>query len=133
MTATAAAPRRFPRAAPDGLLASVMLAFLATAGLFYVNIMAAIVAGVHDGLGATDQQAGWVGSANIYGAALGALGAVFIVKRVAWRSYAITALFALIAIDIGSSLITDINVLIGTRFIHGIIGGSLVGVAFGVV
>ena len=72
-TATAPTARRFPRAAPDGLIASVLLAFLATAGLFYVNIMSAIVAGVTDGLHVSEQQAGWVGSANVYGAALGAL------------------------------------------------------------
>lgn len=133
MTISTAAERRLPRAAPDGLIASVLLAFLATAGLFYVNIMAAIVAGVHDGLGVSDQQAGWVGSANIYGAALGALGAVFVVKRMPWRPFAITALIALIAIDIASTLITEIVVLIATRFAHGLIGGALVGVAFGVV
>ncbi|MGH6949245.1 MAG: MFS transporter, partial [Vitreimonas sp.] len=133
MTIAAAAHRRLPRAAPDGTIASVLLAFLATAGLFYVNIMPAIVAGVHDGLGVTDQQAGWVGSANIYGAALGALGAVFIVKRAPWRPFAIAALTILIAIDIGSTLIADIDVLIGTRFAHGLIGGALVGIAYGVV
>lgn len=133
MTATADATRRIPRAEPDGLIASVLLAFLATAGLFYVNIMAAIVAGVHDGLGVSDQQAGWVGAANIYGAALGALSAVFFVKRTPWRPFAIAALIALIAIDVASSLIADISVLIATRFAHGLIGGALVGVAFAVV
>ena len=49
--------------------------------------MSAIVAGVHDGLDVSDQQAGWVGSANVYGAALGALVAVFLVKRMPWRPY----------------------------------------------
>lgn len=126
-------PRRFPRAAPDGLIASVLLAFLATAGLFYVNIMSAIVAGVADGLGVSDQQAGWVGSANVYGAALGALTAVFFVKRLPWRPAAIAALICLIAIDVASTLITSVNVLIALRFAHGLIGGALVGVAFAVV
>lgn len=133
MTQDSAAIRRFPRAAPDGLIASVLLAFLATAGLFYVNIMSAIVAGVADGLGVSEQRAGWVGSANVYGAALGALMAVFLVKRIAWRPAAIAALVALISIDVASTLITSINLLIGIRFLHGLIGGALVGIAFGVV
>jgi predicted MFS family arabinose efflux permease len=133
MTTRVEAPRRFPRAAPDGLIASVLLAFLATAGLFYVNIMSAIVAGVADGLGVSEQQAGWVGSANVYGAAAGALMAVFVVKHIAWRPAAIAALLALICIDIGSSLITSIDLLVGIRFLHGLIGGGLVGIAFGVV
>lgn len=133
MTTTDASPFRLPRAAPDGLIASVLLAFLATAGLFYVNIMSAIVAGVADGLGVTQQQAGWVGSANVYGAALGALAAVFIVRRAPWRPFAVIALLALISIDIASTFITSINLLTGVRFVHGLIGGMLVGVAFGVV
>ncbi|UPT62763.1 MAG: MFS transporter [Hyphomonadaceae bacterium JAD_PAG50586_4] len=133
MTTIGETPRRFPRAAPNGLIASVLLAFLATAGLFYVNIMSAIVAGVADGLGVSEQQAGWVGSANIYGAAAGALVAVFIVKHIPWRPVAIAALLVLIALDVGSSLIRSIDLLVGMRFLHGLIGGGLVGVAFGVV
>jgi predicted MFS family arabinose efflux permease len=133
MTDAAISVRRFPRASPDGLVASVLLAFLATAGLFYVNIMSAIVAGVADGLHVSQQQAGWVGSANVYGAALGALGAVFLVKRVPWRPASLAALVALIGIDLASSLITNLDLLIGVRFVHGLVGGALVGVAFGVV
>ena len=105
----------------------MLLAFLATAGLFYVNIMSAIVAGVADGLGVTQQQAGWVGSANVYGAALGALAAVFIVRRAPWRPFAVVSLLALISIDIASTFITSINLLTGVRFVHGLIGGMLVG------
>lgn len=78
-------PRHWPVAAPNGEIARVLLAFLATAGLFYVNIMPALVDGLIEGLGFSNQQAGFVGSANVYGAALGALAAVFIVKRAPWK------------------------------------------------
>lgn len=125
--------RRLPRAAPDGLIASVLLAFLATAGLFYVNIMSAIVAGVADGLGVSQREAGWVGSANIYGAAVGALVAVLIIKRIPWRMTAFVALILLIILDLISSRVADIQTLIGLRFVHGLVGGLLVGVAYGVV
>lgn len=125
--------RRLPRAAPDGLIASVLLAFLATAGLFYVNIMSAIVAGVADGLEVGQREAGWVGSANIYGAAVGALAAVLIIKRIPWRMTAFVALILLITLDLISSRVADIQTLIGLRFVHGLVGGLLVGVAYGVV
>ncbi|MES1199360.1 MAG: MFS transporter, partial [Pseudomonadota bacterium] len=98
-----------------------------------VNIMSAIVAGVADGLHVSQQQAGWVGSANMYGAALGALSAVFFVRGIPWRRFAFAALIALIAIDIASSMISALNVLIAARFAHGVIGGALVGVSYGVV
>ena len=81
-TMNAAYPtRRWPVAAPDGLVAAFLLAFLATAGLFYVNIMAALVSGLVEGLGLTAREAGFVGSANTYGAAVGALVVVFMVNR----------------------------------------------------
>ena len=53
---------------PNGIIARIMLAFLATAGIFYVNIMPAVVSGLKEGLAFTTQQAGFVSSANLYGA-----------------------------------------------------------------
>ncbi|HVW67880.1 MAG TPA: hypothetical protein VHB68_02845, partial [Steroidobacteraceae bacterium] len=69
------------RANPDSLAAAVSLGLLGTAGMFYVNLLPAIVSGLRDALGYSNAQAGYVASANIYGAAAGALGAVWIVKR----------------------------------------------------
>lgn len=125
--------RRFPTAKADSILAGILLSFLATAGLFYVNIMAAIVDGLVSGLGLTDAQAGNIGSANIYGAALGALIAIILIKRIKWRPAAIAALLGLIAIDVLSIFITDASVLIFVRLFHGIIGGLLVGISYGVI
>lgn len=132
-TSIAPARRRLPFAAPDGLIAAILLAFLATAGLFYVNIMAAIVDGLVAGLGLSDTQAGNIGAVNIYGAALGALLAVLVVKRVRWRPLAIACLVGLIAIDLASILISSGDLLLIVRLAHGIIGGLLVGTGFAVI
>ena len=132
MAPGSAGRRHFPTAAPDGLLAAVLLAFLATAGFFYVNIMAALVAGLVDGLGFSEGDAGRVGSLNIYGAAFGALIAVGIVGRVRWRAFAVCALLALMTIDALSILVTTPKALMAMRFLHGSVGGMLVGVAFSV-
>ncbi|NOX83572.1 MAG: MFS transporter [Alphaproteobacteria bacterium] len=110
-----------------------MLAFLATAGLFYVNIMAAIVDGLVSGMGISESAAGNIGSANIYGAALGALFAVTVVKHFPWRPMALVALFGLIALDLGSIPVTSADVLLGVRLVHGLFGGFLVGVAFSII
>jgi DHA1 family inner membrane transport protein len=126
-------PRRFPIASPDGLAAAILLSFLATAGLFYVNIMAALVSGLIDGLHFTEQQAGFVASANVYGAAFGALISIFFVKRVAWRRAALLLLCTLIAADLLSIFVTGLQTLILMRFAHGTIGGMLVGTAFSVI
>jgi len=125
--------RKFPVASPNGEIARVLLAFLATAGLFYVNIMPALVDGLIEGLGFSNRDAGLVGSANVYGAAVGAFSAVFVVKRINWRRAAVVLLFGLIAVDLVSMLLTSAPVLIGTRFIHGCVGGLLVGIGFAVI
>ena len=128
-----AARRGLPKVPEDSLLASVLLSFLATAGLFYVNIMAALVDGLISGAGLTARQAGLVASANVYGAAVGALTAVFIIRRLPWRPTAVTVLLGLITIDLASTLLRDPQVLIAVRFLHGLVGGLLVGVAFAVI
>ncbi len=124
---------RLPKVPEDSLLASVLLSFLATAGLFYVNIMAALVDGLISGAGLTARDAGLVASANVYGAAVGALAAVFVIRRLPWRPTAVAVLLGLVAIDLVSVLIKAPELLIGVRFLHGMIGGLLVGVAFGVI
>jgi predicted MFS family arabinose efflux permease len=132
-TLTPGRPARVPKASADGLLAAVLLSFLATAGLFYVNIMAALVDGLITGAGLTAKQAGLVASANVYGAALGALGAVFVVKRLPWRPTAVAVLVALIGIDLVSTILRQPELLMAVRFGDGLLGGFLVGMAFSVI
>ena len=119
--------------APNGAAARLMLAFLGTAGLFYVNIMPALVTGLIDGLGFSNREAGLVGSANMYGASLGALLAVFLVKRLPWRKSCVCLFIGLIAADSLSNFAKSPELMIGLRFVHGFIGGLAVGIAFSVM
>lgn len=124
---------KLPRAEADGLIACVLLSFLATAGLFYVNIMPAIVEGLMNGLGFSARAAGLVGSANVYGAAAGALLAAFLVKRLPWRPVVTTLLVLLMIIDLLSTQLSTAAVLIAIRAAHGFTGGMLVGFGFAVI
>ncbi len=141
MTELAAAPAEsaeiaflgLRKAAPHGEIARVLLAFLASAGLFYVNIMPALVDGLVQGAGFTNRQAGLVGSSNVYGAALGALVAVFFVKRIDWRKAAYALLAGLICIDLSSLLLQKFAPLLAMRFAHGFVGGMLVGIGFSII
>lgn len=121
------------RRTPDGLLAACFLSFLATAGIFYVNIMPALVSGLISGLAFSQREAGFVGSANLYGAAFGALTIVLFVARIAWRRASVALLGALMAIDALSMLVQAPWVMIPLRAVHGFAGGMLVGVAFAVI
>lgn len=118
---------------PNGLVARTMLAFLATAGLFYVNIMPALVSGLIEALGFSKKDAGLVASFNVYGAAIGAFTAVFVVKIWSWRTTSVVLLLALIVTDFFSIVINDPHALMAVRFLHGAIGGLLVGVGFSII
>jgi predicted MFS family arabinose efflux permease len=121
---------RFPKVAPNSMTARVLLSFLATAGLFYVNIMPALVDGLKEGLAYTNKEAGMVGAFNMYGGACGALLIAFVVRRLDWRRAAHLMLFALMAVDLLSMIATGPVVLMAVRFTHGLIGGALVGLGF---
>jgi predicted MFS family arabinose efflux permease len=101
--------------------------------LFYVNIMPAIVDGLIEGLGFSEKHAGFVASANVYGAACGALLIVFPVRRIRWRPTAYVLLACLILMDFLSMLIALPEAMIAFRFVHGVVGGALVGTAFSVI
>lgn len=118
---------------PNGIWARVFLAFLTTAGIFYINIMPAVVSGLKEGLGFTTQQAGFVSSANLYGASLGALAAVFIIKKINWRNWSYVLLAAILVIDLISVHITDPTMMVLIRALHGLTGGLLVGIGFGII
>jgi predicted MFS family arabinose efflux permease len=122
-----------PKVSPHSMLARVLLAILTTAGLFYVNIMPVLVDGLKQGLGFTNKQAGLVGSFNVYGAACGAFLMAFVVRHIPWRSTAHLFLLGLIGMDLLSMLVHDPFVLMGTRFLHGLIGGMLVGLGFAII
>jgi len=122
----------FPKVSPNSMFARVLLAFLATAGLFYVNIMPALVDGLKQGLGFSNRQAGLVGSFNVYGAACGAFLIAFLVRRIPWRSSAHLFLFGLIVMDLLSMLAHHPYALMGIRFLHGFVGGMLIGLSFSI-
>ncbi|MBS0387647.1 MAG: MFS transporter [Proteobacteria bacterium] len=124
---------RRPRAAPDGLVAAVLLSFLATAGFMYVNIMPAIVEGLQTGLHFSAAVAGRIGSANVYGAAVGALLATLLVTRWPWRRTAYALLLLLIGVDVASMFVGSSTALLAIRALHGTVGGCLVGFSFSVI
>jgi len=123
----------FKKVPPNSMMARIFIAFLASAGLFYVNIMPTIVSGLIEALDFTNQQAGNVASANMYGAAVGALFIVFLIRRLNWQLAAVLFLSGLIAIDLLSIKLSDPTTLVIVRFIHGFVGGMLVGTGFSLI
>jgi predicted MFS family arabinose efflux permease len=95
--------------------------------------MPAIVNGLIEALDFTNQQAGTVASANMYGAAFGALFIVWFVKRMNWQLVSVVFLLTLITIDLASNFVIQPTPLTAIRFVHGFVGGMLVGTGFSVM
>ncbi len=123
---------RFSKVGPNSMAARVFLAFLATAGMFYVNILPALVDGLITALGFDNQQAGTVASANLYGAAVGAFLIVFLIRKLNWQWMALILLLGMISIDFASIYVSQANSMIALRALDGFIGGMLVGTAYSV-
>ena len=117
----------------SSVLAAILFSIVATAGLFYVNLGGAFLSAFVDGLGVERDVAGYIVSANKYGAAFGALIATFIVKRVEWRKVIRLLFMALIAFDLISTQFSNPQTLIILRFIHGTIGGLSVGIGLSII
>lgn len=122
-----------PQKRIDSLWVYALLALVATAGFFYVNLMAAIVDGLVSGLKFTNAQAGLVGSANVYGATAGALIAVFLVGRLRWKPAVAGMLVVLIGIDLLSTLVHTPWLMIAVRGLDGVIGGMATGLVYAVM
>ena len=90
----------------DSLLNAFFLSILATAGLFYVNLGGSFLSAFVDGLSIERDAAGFIVSANKYGAAFGGLLAAIFIKKLIWRKSAYILLFILISILLISKLPT---------------------------
>jgi predicted MFS family arabinose efflux permease len=121
-------------APPNSLKASVLLAFLSSAGLYYVNIFPAITNALMEGAGLSTVDAGQITSANAMGAAFGAFTVTLFIRRIShWKMASVALLLGLICMDIITVMQESTNILVPLRFGHGFIGGSLVGLGFSVI
>ena len=72
-------------------------------------------------------------SDNMYGAAFGALVIIFFVKRLNWQLMSSLFLVGLVAVDLISVRLSDPTILTSVRFVHGFIGGMLIGTGFSLI
>src|SRR3546814_17694760 len=123
-TATAIAP---VAQAPDRLWLYALLALVATAGFFYVNIMSAIVDGLVTALGFSNEQAGTVGAANISGASAGSLIALLLVRPVRARPTPLSLLSLLPLLALPALAIPHPGPHPPSHALHGLVGPMTVG------
>ena len=118
---------------PNGLPARLALAVLGSVGILYANFSPVIVSGLTQSAYFTAETAAYVFAANMYGTAIGGLAAVFLVGSLNWRWSSVVLVVLLIVADVVSALVGATESLYVVRFVHGLIGGSLMGVAMSVI
>ena len=123
-----------PTAASQGWIASILLAFLSSAGLYYVNIFPVIVDSLMAGAGLSAGQAGEITFANTIGAVIGAFTVSLLVKRIPrWKLASLCLLLCSIGMDVLTISLANLDLLIPLRLVHGMLGGALVGLGFAAI
>lgn len=127
-------PDTLPRVSPQGWTASLLLAFLSSAGLYYVNIFPVIVDSLMAGAGLSAGQAGEITFANTIGAVIGAFVISLLVRRIPrWKLASLFLLLCSIGVDLLTITLANLELLIPLRLMHGVLGGALVGLGFAAI
>lgn len=120
--------------ASDGWMASIFLAFLSSAGLYYVNIFPVIVDALMAGAGLSAEQAGQITFSNTIGAVIGAFCISWCIRFIPrWKQAAAVLLCCSIGMDMLTIQLANLDLLIPLRLVHGMLGGALVGLGFAVI
>lgn len=120
--------------AGNGWLASIFLAFLSSAGLYYVNIFPVIVDALMVGAGLSAEQAGQITFANTIGAVIGAFIVSWLIRHIPrWKLAAAMLLCCSIGMDVLTIQLANLDLLIPLRLVHGLLGGALVGLGFAAI
>ncbi|GAA6154243.1 MFS transporter [Pseudoteredinibacter isoporae] len=121
------------RLSPQSHVSYVLFAWVAMAGLAYINFLPAVVNALAGSIGFTGSEAGQIIALNGYGALAGSTIAIFVVRRIQWRGALLGFLLVLAALDVATVWIIDMHVMLAWRFIAGVLGGLSVGIAFSVL
>jgi len=119
--------------APNGLPARIVLAIVTSAGILYASLAPVIVSGLMQSPSFTGESAGYVFSVNMYGSAFGGFLIIFVVERLNWRWAAAILLVLIIGLDLLSAFLDSATQLYVVRFLHGVVGGGLIGVGMAVI
>ncbi|MDO6427328.1 MFS transporter [Thalassotalea sp. 1_MG-2023] len=110
-----------------------ILAFIAMTGLAYINFLPGVVNALVGNINYSNGEAGRIVSSNSYGGIVGTLLAIFLARYLTWRVAIFIFLTLLILVDLGTSWINGYPLMVGWRFIAGILGGICTGIAFSVL
>lgn len=110
-----------------------LLAFSAMAGLAYINFLPGVVNALAGDIGFSDAEAGQIVALNGYGALLGSIVAVFLVRKLYWQKAMLALLALLVLIELCTVWLDSYAALLAWRLFAGVCGGLSLGIAFAVL
>ena len=118
---------------PDSFLTYGFMAFIAMAGLSYMNFMPGVVNALATGIGFSDAEAGQIIAINGYGGILGSSVAILLIQSIRWQPAMFYTMAALLAFEAGTAWVDSYDAMLILRFLAGTLGGLSVGIAFSVL
>ena len=111
----------------DSMAARFALGMIPTAGILYANATPLIVSSLEQLPTFTPESAGFTFAANMYGTTIGGLIAIALVRALPWRASCLVLAVLIALTDMTSIWIEDPFWLTAVRFIHGLVGGAIMG------
>ncbi|OKY27180.1 MFS transporter [Thalassotalea sp. PP2-459] len=121
------------RTEKNSLFTYFLLAFIAMAGLAYINFLPGVVNALAVNVSYSSSDAGQIVASNSYGGIFGSMIAIFLVRHIAWRKATFACLALLVLIDLGTSRINGYSLMLSWRLMAGVIGGVCTGIVFSVL
>lgn len=116
-----------------GWTRGLLLATVTASGMLPATLLAVVVTVAKRGLGFTTAQAAALGSADLYGAALGTLVTALIGVPARWRGMTALAFLILALIDLASLSVQTVAPLLTLRFVRGLAGGLIMGAGYAAI
>ena len=108
----------------------IAIVYLAVVGPCVFILQPGFVQGLVENLGLTEQQAGFIASAEMFGLATTTVLLSFISSKIAWRKFVAICIVVCVLGNLASLGQTDFNTLAGIRYVTGLGSGGIISLTF---
>lgn len=108
----------------------IAIVFICTLPALVIVLLPMLVGGLVISLGFTEQQGGYVVTADMVGYTLGTIGSFFFIHKVNWRTITLCCLVLMVLVNLVSGWVGEMEPLLLLRLLSGIGGGIITAVTF---
>tara|TARA_R110002110_G_scaffold415854_1_gene658263 strand:- start:423 stop:1532 length:1110 start_codon:yes stop_codon:yes gene_type:complete len=98
-----------------------------------INFVPLLVSAMVASVGLSEQQSGFIVSADMAGYTIGTMTAFFLIDKISWRGFTRYSLFLMLLANLLCSQAEGFTYLLGLRFLSGLSGGAITAVMLSVI